>query len=790
MGRTDIKQYNQALEHAENFIIFPQGGVSRRPGTLFIMDTAKPDGTYHENVRLIPFSASDGTRYQLVIASEMPEVQTVAGEYHYAWFAINVATNAVEDIVPYYNSTPFGVFATSPTTGEWSTANMSAIDLNEIQYAQAGDMIFLVHPNLYPMRIAYNLDGASGFILHPFPNPYIYAGENTSTRSMVFDEEQTDLGVLYQITVTAPSITPGAPVTLVGSGFASNINFDSTYLNRMFKFSKANNTLLVLITSVTDSLNAGGIVIIGAITVSPTNFGLDTTSSYAEGIWNSVSEFPRTVCFFEARLVFGGNLTYPDTIWFSQQNDIFEFDSVGLDQDAGAAAAVVATDPFSTTLNSEVLNQLRWVSPGKSITTGTNSREFAVQGPSTSASIGPTNIQSSAESAQGSAYVQALRVENIAAFLHRDKKRVYELVYNFTEDSFKPSNLSILAEHMAGKPLGDRDGQYTEFSTCNYVAMVMQTSPGNIIWLLDNNGYLTGVTRERQQEITAWHRHKLAGTFQLDGLDFDPLVQSISVVQTPIGVETQLGAEVDELWMAVTRVTSELDGSGNDVAQKRVFIEKLGFDWGRPEITNGWVSTGDLRHGPVYCDCAVIRSSADADPDFPGYISELNHGNGSTVVAIVNGIYLGEFVVADGTINIETELTDLGLLGGTWEAIVGYNYLAELVPVVPEVPAQIGSSMGQPRRIDQITINFYRSMGVRFGRQTDEYQDNTPQDGLEEIVPATAPDATSPVPLFTGDVNKSFPPGYESRPRIRIQSHLPFPVTITHIVTRMVVYEK
>ena len=38
-GRTDINQYYQGLQKANNVVLVPQGGVKRRPGTEYI-DTA------------------------------------------------------------------------------------------------------------------------------------------------------------------------------------------------------------------------------------------------------------------------------------------------------------------------------------------------------------------------------------------------------------------------------------------------------------------------------------------------------------------------------------------------------------------------------------------------------------------------------------------------------------------------------------------------------------------------------------------------------------------------------
>jgi hypothetical protein len=34
-GRIDLQKYNEAVKEIENMIVFPQGGITRRPGTYY-----------------------------------------------------------------------------------------------------------------------------------------------------------------------------------------------------------------------------------------------------------------------------------------------------------------------------------------------------------------------------------------------------------------------------------------------------------------------------------------------------------------------------------------------------------------------------------------------------------------------------------------------------------------------------------------------------------------------------------------------------------------------------------
>ncbi len=777
-GRTEIQQHNSALEKGENFIVYPQGGAGRRPGTLFEYDAVKPDGSYPTNARLIPFSASDGTRWQLMITKEVPYGQTINGETYFGWRAFDVSGASEGPIRPDFD----------PTTAwqaELNLYNLSTLDvnLNEIQYAQVGDLIILVHPLIRPMVITYDPDAAYTFTASMFGISLV---NQELWRAMPFLSEVASSAVdciAVTTVVSSGTLAPGA-----GSGLV----FNASWVGRIIQFTTVATTFVALVTGLNGASSLDWELIGGTANAAGTiTYGDDATETYKIGAWDDILGWPRTVTYFEQRLIFGGTPTYPDTGWGSQLGDIYEFVTTEdrLAQDADFGDAVTATDPFTFNLNSNSLQQFRWMLSSKNIPVGTSSKEFVVEGPDNAQSIGALNIGTHSETEHGSAYIQAVKLENVPLYVSRSRRQIREMVFNFDEDAFKSPNMNILAEHIASARLGERDGQYLEVATCNFVAIAAQQSAG-ILWCLDNNGYLSGMTREREQQVIAWHRHKLAGTAQFGGLDYDPFIQSISCVPKPEDASPELGGEYDELWMIVKRPMREIiDGAGTEQNVLRLFVEKMSFDWEHPDISANWDSTSaTLRHGPVYMDCSIIFDGSESDEDFPGTIQELPHAHDSVVNVLCNGRHLGEFTVSDGTIDISDSLTADELASGEWQAIVGYLYYGDLIPVVPEVPAQLGSSQGQPRRIDQVTIHFYRSNGCKFGRADNDEQEETPHAALDEIEFPNK-DSEDPIPLFTGERKVTFPPGYEARPRVRIYSHLPYPCVVTHVVSRMVVYE-
>ena len=60
-GRTDLAKYYNGASELENFVVHPHGGVSRRPGTVFVNE-AKDSAV---KVRLVPFEFSTTQAYVL-----------------------------------------------------------------------------------------------------------------------------------------------------------------------------------------------------------------------------------------------------------------------------------------------------------------------------------------------------------------------------------------------------------------------------------------------------------------------------------------------------------------------------------------------------------------------------------------------------------------------------------------------------------------------------------------------------------------------------------------------------
>jgi len=119
-GRPDLSKYFNGCKTLQNFLVHPQGGATRRPGTEFISEVK--DST--KNVRLIPFEFNVEQAYILEFGDEIFRVYKDGG------VVVDGGGSPVEFTTPYADT-----------------------ELSGLKFAQSADVMFMVHPNHPPQQI-------------------------------------------------------------------------------------------------------------------------------------------------------------------------------------------------------------------------------------------------------------------------------------------------------------------------------------------------------------------------------------------------------------------------------------------------------------------------------------------------------------------------------------------------------------------------------------------------------------------------------------------------------------
>lgn len=479
-ARTDLELYKRGARTLKNFYVNPEGVAMRRPGSKYVKATQGAGAA-----RLIPFVYSQTESYV---------VELVNG-------AIRVIRTSDETVITPSEGAAFSYY--------------TAAQAKEVQFTQSADTLFMVHPDVEPQKLRRT--AANAFTLES-----IRSGISSSTVYLV--------PPLRAVTQDGSGITMTSSVTTgTGTLTASAAFFNAGHVGAYFRLNTHDGWCVV--TGFTSSTLVN-------ITVLEDFAATTADSVWYESSWSTYRGWPRTVCFFDDRLVYGGNSDEPDTIWFSKTGVYNQHHRV--------LSGASASDAFAITLNSRQVNQVQWLMPQRVLNVGTLGAEWRIIRSDPAAAISATNWDAMPQTEHGSQYVQAQSANGAALFVSKDGVNIREFLFNFETDAYVAENLSVGADHLVTYKINETAWQ----------------SRYAILWCIDNFS-LIGLTRDRSQKVRAWHQHVLGGS--LTG-STNPRVHSIAIVPYDTG-----SVVYEELWVVVSRTIN---------SSTVHYIERMTFELG------------------------------------------------------------------------------------------------------------------------------------------------------------------------------------------------------------------
>ena len=814
-GRTDVNKYFNGCATLENMVVHPHGGAARRPGSIFVTEVKSSSAA----VRLISF--------------EFNVEQTYVLEFGNNYFRI------MRD---------GGVVSSGGSPVEVTTTYTTA-QLDGLKFAQSADVMYVVHPDHPPRKItrtshtAWTLTDVV-FTRGPMQDPNLTdttlvangrSGSVTVTASADLFAS-TDVGRLIKLHEGYAKITAYTNATTVTAltqeredglsellpTYASNtISFhegdpDSTGLEhndrlvdsaKAFKTQGFSNGMTItasgagtsanntdyLIASVTDDtilLSPSDDVVGESASNTITLVGkLVASTDWSLGAFSPTTGYPSTVSFYEERLVYAATATQPQTLFFSQSGDFDNFQD-GVDD----AEAMIYT------IGSNQVNIIRYLASSRSLVVGTSGGEFAVRAGASDQALTPTNIQIKRQASYGSADIQPVQSGNATLFVQRAKRKMRELTYDFDSDSYKAPDLTILAEHI------------TETGIKEIASM---QEPDNIIWAVLDDGTLCGMTYRREEEVVAWHRHKMGGTFTgvhssfATGTYAYGIVENIATVpgdldedQTYVVVKRTIngstkryieylnymdfGSNVKDAFFVdsgltytgvsstlasdhATDATSIVLADGSDFSSSGVIQIGAEFISYTGKSTNTLTGATRGAHGTV----ALAHTSGDTVTQAATSLSGLTHLEGQTVKVMTDGSTHPDKTVSSGAITLDRPTT---------YAHVGLGYTSTLKTMRIEKGAQDGTAQGKIKRIHDVTVRFYRSVGAKVGSKTTQ----------TDVIPfrSSADAMNQPVPLYTGDKSVEFDGAYDTDGFVVVQQDQVLPMTVLAIYPRLITFDE
>ena len=417
---------------------------------------------------------------------------------------------------------------------------------------------------------------------------------------------------------------------------------------------------------------------------------------------------PSCVSFFEQRLVFANSNNNPQTLWFSKSGD-YENITTGTNAD----------DAMIYTIASNQVNAIRFIKAQRTLIIGTTGGEFTVSADGTDAAVTPTNIAIKRQSTFGSANVDAQPAGNATLFLQRAKRKIRELAFNFDVDGYQAADLTILNESVTKSGINE---------------MAYQQSPDSILWCVRDDGVFAGLTYLRSEEVVAWHRHIIGGSFGSG----NAVVESVATISGAINE--------DELWIIVKRT---ING-----ATKR-YVECFStFEFDETDST-----------AFRFLDSHLTYSGSSTST-----LSGLSHLEGQTVSILADGSAHPTKVVSSGSITLNRPVT---------KAVVGLAYNSVLQTMRIEGGAAEGTSQGKTKRISKVVLRLFETVGVKVG----------PSLSNLEAIPfrTTSSPMGSPVDtLLAGDKEIEFNDDFNSDGFIFVKQDQPLPCSILAIYPTLV----
>lgn len=443
LSRTDIKQYESGLTTALNVVVLPQGGVKRRPGLKYITELG---GSPENGIRLVPFEFSTSDAYLLAFT-------------HNRMYVIK---NGV-------------VQANIAGSGnDYLTTTITSAMLTKMCWTQSADTLITVQEDMVPKRITRTSDTAWTIADVTFDFNPQYAPSFTIVN-----------------TSSAGTLTPSAVsgnITLTAQHSIFSSSHVGQYIN-VIGGSSFGRARIVEFDSVTVVKAHVEIPFFNTDAIANANWELET--GYVD-TFSSSKGFPRSACFHQGRLYFGGSKSRPSTIFASRVNEFFNFNP----------GEGNADDAFTATLDTSQLNAIVDIISANYLQIFTTGGEFFAP-QEFSDPLTPTNFIAKLQSSHGSK--ESIRVQNVAGntlFIQRQGKALNEFLYSSGEDAYTSTQISLLSSHLLNNPTDMSIRKTTSTDEGDRLAIVNST-----------DGSMAIYTLLRDQNIVAASKFTTDGTF-------------------------------------------------------------------------------------------------------------------------------------------------------------------------------------------------------------------------------------------------------------------------------------
>ena len=776
-GRIDLQKYNEAAQTLNNMLVYPSGGVTRRPGTFFA-GRSKDGG----KVRLMNFEFSDEQAYVLemganyirfykdggllteatktitAITKANPAVVTsnghgfsngdrvfiksVAGMTELNNREFTVASTATNTFaLSGVNSTGFTTYSSGGTAGKIVevTTTYSATEVFELNYTQSADVVYLAHKSHEPAKLTRTT--ATSFTIADIDfvdGPYLDENDTTTT---LYASAQTGSGIT--ITASASLFTSADVGRYIRLREVLEVHYDEweaskSYANNVkvrfnghvYKHTTGNtqtsgNTPPVhlegsevygALTWTYQHDNNGYVVITGFTSATVVTATVKTNAIGISTLPEHAVGSSNATKLWSLG-AFNGDQGFPRAVGFYEQRLYFA-GTTGQPQTIFGSVSADFENHTPGTLDSDAVN-LTIASDSVNVIRHLLPARFL--------QVLTTGAEFTLSGGTGSQPVTPTNVNVLreTTFGTSDIRPVRAgnstILIQKGQEKVKEITFNLDTDGLLGIDLTILADHIPRGGLTD---MVWQQEPELILWFVHSDGRLVGLTYDRANAAVGWHDHAIGGS---------GIVESITAI--PSGAE-------DQVYVSVKRT---IDGS---TVRHIEFIKTIEF-------------------GDDVADAFFVDSGLTYDSTATSTITGLNHLEGEVVSILADGATHPDRTVSGGAITLDRTASKVH---------VGYSYSSTVETLRLEAGADDGVAQGKIKRIHGVTARFFNTVGAELGPDTDNLDRLPFRDSSMAMNKA--------VPLFTGDKEIYFPSGYETDARVVVRQSQPLPMTVLAIMRR------
>ncbi|MBD5398894.1 hypothetical protein HDR60_05335 [bacterium] len=417
-GRGDIEAYKSGAMTISNMTVIPTGGIKRRDGTKFISQLSGVG-------KLLVFEYSSDKVFLLCFTDKI-------------LYIYDSDNNLVASLY-----SPF-----------------SLEQLSNIRWSQKGNLLFIVHKDIFPKILKY------------IPSGNIWKFED-----WVFDKNP-ETGASYQpfakfddteeISLTPSNLTGEIELE------ASDEFFDVSYVGTKIKINGGE----VLITEFISFVKVKALVIIELEGTEASYFWQEQAFSCRRG-------YPKTITFHQNRLVIGASKSLPNRLWFSKTGNYFNFDlGEGLDDEA-----------IEFDMLSDKVNEIVCVFSGRHLQVFTSDSEWMVSG----LPLTPSSLSVKQQTKIGSVsdrFISPKLIEGSTVFVAKNNKEIREFFYGDITENYSSEDLILLSNHLMNKP---KELDYD--------------IKKRLLYVLQSDGTVSVLLLNKTSGINAWFKYETCGEF-------------------------------------------------------------------------------------------------------------------------------------------------------------------------------------------------------------------------------------------------------------------------------------